>query len=99
MAEKDKVMSKMLGRGLENYDENVSTSNCTKWFAESQLTKNLQNYIIFLMDHLTRMYKTMETKTIFVKQARKRKKCWKAQTKMASSSSRAESKGTEAKRK
>jgi len=41
MAEKDNVMSKMLGRGLENYDENVSTSNCTKWFAESQLTKNL----------------------------------------------------------
>jgi len=50
------------------------------------------------MDHLTRMYKTMETKTIFVKQARKKKKCWKAQTKMASSS-RAESEGTEAKRK
>jgi len=38
------------------------------------------------------MYQTIETKTIFDKQARKEKKCWKAQTKMASSS-RAESEG------
>jgi hypothetical protein len=98
MAEKDNVMFKMLGKGMENYDENVSTSNCIKWFVESQLIKNLQNYIKFLMDHLTRMYQTMETKTIFVKQAKKEKKCWKAHTKMASSS-RDESEGTQAKRK
>jgi len=98
MAEKYNVMLKMLGRGLENYDKNVSTRNCRKWFVESQLTKNVQNYIKFLMDHLTTMYQTMETKTIFVKQARKKKKCWKAQTKMASSS-RAVSEGTEAKHK
>jgi len=57
MAEKYNVMLKMLGRGLENYDKNVSTRNCTKWFVESQLTKNLQNYIKFLMDHLTRCIK------------------------------------------
>jgi len=36
----------------------------------------------------------MDTKTIFVKQARKKKKCWKANTKMASSS-RDESEGTQ----
>ena len=46
------------------------------------------------MDHLARMYQTMDTKTIFVKQARKKKKCWKANTKMASSS-RDESEGTQ----
>lgn len=66
---------------MENYDKNVSTRNCTKWFVESQLTKNLHNYIKVLMGHLARMYQTMETKTIFVKQARKKKKCWKARLK------------------
>jgi hypothetical protein len=43
-----------------------------QWLVESQLTKNLQNYIKFLMGHMTRMDQTMETKTIFVKQARKK---------------------------